>query len=54
VEEELRPLKLIPDLVAKLHAERRKALPLDQIPARSAWRDRRLMALAAHKAKQPE
>ncbi len=53
VEAELAALKLTPDLVAKLHAERRKALALDQIPARSAWRDRRLMALAAHKAKQP-
>lgn len=54
VEEELKPLKLTPDLVAKLHAERRTVLPKGDIPARSAWRDRRLMALAAHKAKQPE
>ena len=54
VEAELQPLKLTPELVAELHAERRKALPLDKIPERSAWRDRRLMALAAHKAGQAE
>ena len=53
VEAELAPLKLTPEVVANLHQARRKALPLSDIPARSAWRDRRLMALAAHKAKQP-
>jgi 3-hydroxyacyl-CoA dehydrogenase len=34
--------------VAAVHDARRAALPVDQIPERSAWRDRRLMALAAH------
>jgi len=52
VEAELQPLKLTPELVESLHEERRAALPLEHIPARSAWRDRRLMALAAHKAAQ--
>jgi len=39
--------------VAKVTATRRAALPLDKIEERSAWRDRRLMALAAHKKGQP-
>lgn len=54
VEAELEPLKLTSGLVSALHAERRKQLPLEKIPERSAWRDRRLMALAAHKAGQRE
>lgn len=32
-----------------IEAERRKALPADRLQAHQAWRDRRLMALAAHK-----
>ena len=32
-----------------IEAERRKLLPADRLPERQAWRDRRLMALAAHK-----
>ncbi len=35
--------------VARVAAERRAALPLERIEERSAWRDRRLMALVAHK-----
>jgi L-gulonate 3-dehydrogenase len=34
-----------------VEGERRKRLPADQLAARQAWRDRRLMALAAHKAR---
>jgi 3-hydroxyacyl-CoA dehydrogenase len=34
------------DLIAKVVAERRALLPLDQWNARTQWRDRRLMALA--------
>ncbi len=36
----------------RIEADRRAALPLDKLGERSAWRDRRLMALAAHKARQ--
>jgi 3-hydroxyacyl-CoA dehydrogenase len=36
-------------VVARIDAERRAALPADALPARQAWRDRRLMALLAHK-----
>jgi 3-hydroxyacyl-CoA dehydrogenase len=33
----------------RIEAERRTALPADKLADRQAWRDRRLMALAAHK-----
>jgi L-gulonate 3-dehydrogenase len=36
-------------LVGKVAAERLALLPADQRPARQRWRDRRLMALVAHK-----
>lgn len=42
-----------PALVDRFAEARREALALDGIPQRQAWRDRRLMALAAHKAGQP-
>jgi 3-hydroxyacyl-CoA dehydrogenase len=35
--------------IAKLDAERRAALPRERIEHRSGWRDRRLMALLAHR-----
>jgi L-gulonate 3-dehydrogenase len=38
-----------PELIAKVEAERRQALPVEALAERSAWRDRRLMALARHK-----
>lgn len=38
--------------VTRVAAERRAALPLERIEERSAWRDRRLMALLAHKRGQ--
>jgi 3-hydroxyacyl-CoA dehydrogenase len=37
------------ELLAKLDGERRARLPKDRLGERSAWRDRRLMALAAQK-----
>ena len=36
------------ELIANVTAERREAVPADALPARRDWRDRRLMALAAH------
>jgi L-gulonate 3-dehydrogenase len=36
-------------VLATVEGERRRALAADELPARQAWRDRRLMALAAHK-----
>jgi L-gulonate 3-dehydrogenase len=38
-------------LVARIEAERRALLPAADLPARGAWRDRRLMQLVAHKRK---
>jgi hypothetical protein len=43
------PFDWSPDSIAKLDAERRAVLPLDEIESRSRWRDRRLMALLAHR-----
>jgi L-gulonate 3-dehydrogenase len=37
------------NLVGKIEADRRKIMPRDQHAEREAWRDRRLMALIAHK-----
>ena len=37
-----------------IEADRRKRLPADRLAARQVWRDRRLMALAAHKARAAE
>jgi 3-hydroxyacyl-CoA dehydrogenase len=38
----------------RIEAERRARLPADQLGERQAWRDRRLMALAAHKRRAAE
>ncbi len=37
------------NLIGQVDQERRAELPLEQLPDRSAWRDRRLMALAAQR-----
>jgi 3-hydroxyacyl-CoA dehydrogenase len=36
-------------LITEVEAQRRQLLPAGQLAERSAWRDRRLMALARHK-----
>jgi L-gulonate 3-dehydrogenase len=38
-----------PPLIAKIETERRKIMPQSEHGTREAWRDRRLMALIAHK-----
>ena len=48
-----RPFDWSADTLARLDADRREQLPLADIGTRSAWRDRRLMALAAHKRQAP-
>ncbi|MFA7665730.1 MAG: 3-hydroxyacyl-CoA dehydrogenase [Burkholderiaceae bacterium] len=40
--------------IARAEADRRRELPREDIEKRSAWRDRRLMALLAHKRGQPD
>ncbi len=54
VQHEQNPVELTPELVDEVDRAMRDALPLDNQPARQEWRDRRLMALLAHKAGQPE
>jgi hypothetical protein len=45
--------KAWPDSVAQtLDAERRAAVPAERLGEATAWRDRRMMALAAHKLEQ--
>ncbi|HZP87328.1 MAG TPA: 3-hydroxyacyl-CoA dehydrogenase [Burkholderiales bacterium] len=41
-------------LIARIEAERRKMMPQERHAEREAWRDRRLMALVAHKRKMSE
>ncbi|MGH1482153.1 MAG: 3-hydroxyacyl-CoA dehydrogenase [Geminicoccales bacterium] len=43
------PLAWDETLAGSIETERREALPLERLNERSEWRDRRLMALAAHK-----
>lgn len=53
ITEEQAPYLYDAPTVARVAEARRAALAADRIPDRSAWRDRRLMALAAHKRDQP-
>jgi 3-hydroxyacyl-CoA dehydrogenase len=46
-----RPIAWEGAVLDQVEAERRAALPATALAARQAWRDRRLMALAAHKQK---
>jgi L-gulonate 3-dehydrogenase len=39
------------ELIGRVESERRGVLPADRLAERTAWRDRRLMLLAAHKAR---
>jgi 3-hydroxyacyl-CoA dehydrogenase len=41
-------------LIDRLHTARRSELPANMQGVRQEWRDRRLMALLAHKAAQPD
>jgi len=54
VEAEMVPITLTPELAADVDAAMRSHLSLEDHPARQEWRDRRLMALLAHKAGQPD
>lgn len=52
ITEEQTPYDYDAATVGKVAEDRRAALPLEEIAARSGWRDRRLMALVAHKKGQ--
>ena len=54
MQEQAKPLEWDEALVGRIHAARRAGLPANMQPVRQEWRDRRLMALLAHKAGQPE
>ncbi len=54
VQKQMTPLDWDAELIGKLHAARRTELPANMQGVRQEWRDRRLMALLAHKATQPE
>ncbi|HEY4042065.1 MAG TPA: 3-hydroxyacyl-CoA dehydrogenase, partial [Rhodopila sp.] len=54
MQEQMKPLAWDKALVDRLHAARRTELPANMQSVRQEWRDRRLMALLAHKATQAE
>jgi L-gulonate 3-dehydrogenase len=54
MQQQMKPLEWDQALIERLHAARRTELPATMQPVRQEWRDQRLMALLAHKAKQPE
>jgi len=54
MQRQMTPLEWDAALVERLQAARRAELPANMQPVRQEWRDRRLMALLAHKATQPE
>jgi 3-hydroxyacyl-CoA dehydrogenase len=54
MQEQMQPRHWDPMLVGRLHDTRRDELPANMMAVRQEWRDRRLMALLAHKKAQPE
>jgi L-gulonate 3-dehydrogenase len=54
MQEQMTPLEWDAALVNRLHDARRAELPANMQKVRQEWRDRRLMALLAHKATQPD
>jgi L-gulonate 3-dehydrogenase len=54
LQEQAVPLKWDAALVDRVHEAQRDGLPLNMAPVRQEWRDRRLMALLAHKAEQQD
>jgi L-gulonate 3-dehydrogenase len=54
MQKQMTPRACDPALVDQLHSARRAELPANMQGVRQEWRDRRLMALLAHKATQPE
>jgi len=54
LQQQMTPCPWGPALTDKLQSARREELPANMQAVRQEWRDRRLMALLAHKATQPE
>lgn len=53
MQQQMQPLDWDAALINRLQAARRAELPANMQPVRQEWRDRRLMALLAHKKDQP-
>ena len=49
-----RPVDWLGEVLDRVEVDRRKELPADRLVERQVWRDRRLMALAAHKRRADE
>lgn len=54
LQRQMKPREWDKALIDRLQAARRAELPANMQPVRQEWRDRRLMALLAHKKGQPE
>ena len=54
VRREQMPVDFTPELAADIAEVLRKHTKLEDMQARRDWRDRRMMALLAHQATQPE
>ena len=54
MQQQMQPLQWTPAFIDQLHAARRAELPANLQGVRQEWRDRRLMALLAHKTTQPD
>ncbi|WP_428485134.1 3-hydroxyacyl-CoA dehydrogenase [Rhodopila sp.] len=54
MQRQMTPLDWDKTLVDRLHTAMRAEFPVNMQPVRQEWRDRRLMALLAHKAAQPD
>jgi 3-hydroxyacyl-CoA dehydrogenase len=54
MQQQMKPRKWPPELITRLQAARRTELPANMLAVRQEWRDRRLMALLAHKKAQAD
>jgi L-gulonate 3-dehydrogenase len=54
LQRQMKPRKWQSELITRLQAARRAELPANLLPVRQEWRDRRLMALLAHKKAQAD
>ena len=54
MQQQMKPRKWQPGLIARLQAARRAELPANLLSVRQEWRDRRLMGVLAHKKAQAD
>lgn len=53
-QQQAEPREWSPELIREIEAQRRRVLPAQALAERSIWRDKRLMLLAAHKARNAQ